>query len=339
MHIRVIVAAGVTAFAVAASPARGEVIAHEHNATPVAAYGNYAAWSRVEGKHYRLVIWHDGKLGRAAVAPSPAQFDVDLGHDAAGRVVAVYSRCAKTERFVSPDFMPDPSQEHSCDIYEYDVVSRYERRLAGPSRKGTSEYWPAISGHRLVFARMPRKARLPQIVSATLGQHYREHPLPRPASHPTHYETSVGATSIDVAGNRAVIGWEYVAGDNDCGGAGEKGIRPLVHAVVLYDLTTRRRTVLDNDCHLSAARGVAFANPSLDAGHVFYSAYVELPDYVSPTIRAVSITGRATHDSTFPIAVPASLYWTQTAGGWTWATTGHGFPDVSYSIERARAQP
>ena len=126
-----------------AAPARAEVIEQESTATPVAAYGSYAAWSRAEGKQFRLVIWHDGAIRRAAVAPRNAQFDVDLGRDAAGRTVAVYSRCPNITR-PGTGFMPLPFGYVGCDLYEYDIAGRRERRLAGPSTKAGSEY---LAGH------------------------------------------------------------------------------------------------------------------------------------------------------------------------------------------------
>jgi hypothetical protein len=324
-----------------AAPARAEVIEQESTATPVAAYGSYAAWSRAEGKQFRLVIWHDGSIRRAAVAPRNAQFDVDLGRDAAGRTVAVYSRCPRITR-PGTGFTPLPFGYAGCDLYEYDIAGRRERRLAGPSTKAGSEYLPAISGHRLVFTRATKAsyrhpgAPFPSLVSATLGRHYREQPLPRPASYPSHSyakDTNFGPTGIDVDGRHAAIAWAYQSADDGCRETDETGHSGPVRVMVLYDLATRVRRILDSDCH-TFARGLDFREPSLDGGDIFYKAGVDKPLPDDSVLRAVAIGTGAQHDTTFPPAdVRANVDSTQTSGGWTWASLSAGYP-ITFSIQR-----
>ena len=326
--------------ALATSPAHGEVVASEHAASPIAAFESYAAWSRADGRRFRLIIWHDGRLHRAAVAPRAAQFDVDLGRNAAGRVVAVYSRCTKTKHPL-PGYMPFPADNEGCDLYQYDLTSQRERRLRGPSTKGSSEFLPAIAGRRLVFARLasPRssQASFPQLVSATLGHHYRERLLPRPTSHATR-EGSIGPRTIDARGSVAAIGWEYEPKQNACQ-HDEKGTSPLAQQVVFYDLATATSRVLDDDCR-SSARGSQFASPSLEGDNVFYPCAVDVPGSNDGAwaVRTFAPAADAGPDVIIPGGVDAYVDSSQTAGGWTWVVIEGGEPST-ISVQRFQSQP
>jgi hypothetical protein len=85
-------AAGPAAAAPTATP-----LAPVTSDSPLAAYGGYVVWSeRGDDGQWRLVELRDGaKTVLNQVPPRAVAFDVDAGPDAAGRPVAVYSRCAK----------------------------------------------------------------------------------------------------------------------------------------------------------------------------------------------------------------------------------------------------
>lgn len=107
---------------------------------PVDATGSHLAYSRPEGGGYRLVI--DGR--DAPVGASPRPFDADLGTDARGRLVAVYSRT-----------------QDSRNVFWLDVGSGRERRVPAASRSDRDEGAASVSRGRVVFAvRARRRDRL-----------------------------------------------------------------------------------------------------------------------------------------------------------------------------------
>ena len=249
------------------------------------------------------------------IAPRGTAFDADLGRDADGRVVAVYSRCAKTYPQL-PGRLPIHLYDVRCDLYEYDVSARRERRLAGPSRRATSEFLPAIDGRRLVFARgaAVRKddvLRLPVLVSATLGR-YRERELRRPSGFSTQRATeeNQGPMVIDVAGGVAALGWN-TARSTPPARARWAGFLPTGRSVVLYALASRSARVLEDDCLASAHRLVVrepVARRSVRLLHV------QLTCGTSGVRRMDRATGARIDRPLDASFVPAS----QTSGGWMW---------------------
>jgi hypothetical protein len=97
----------VVALLALAAPALAEVrtIAEVHTpdrggrtAFPVVdAFGGHVVWSDYDASidDWRLMANVDGVTQALPVAPRPTPFDVDLGPDRRGRLLAVYSRCAR----------------------------------------------------------------------------------------------------------------------------------------------------------------------------------------------------------------------------------------------------
>lgn len=109
----------------------------------VAAYGGWAAWSRLDAttSRYQLVVRSpQGAISVAAVADSASPFDVELGPSGSG-VAAVYSRCV------------DNKTLRGCRIAELGLGARraVEHLLAPPG--GGSSHEPAIWDNHLVFLR------------------------------------------------------------------------------------------------------------------------------------------------------------------------------------------
>ena len=104
-----------------------------------------------------LVIWERPGFGRASGArlrerakgrvrnlpmqASPNYAGVELGTDAAGHSVAIYSRCAA---------------KYSCQVYTYRFDTGAERLVPGVSQSGCDEFGAAISGGVISFGRGPR---------------------------------------------------------------------------------------------------------------------------------------------------------------------------------------
>ncbi|MGI9099769.1 MAG: hypothetical protein ACR2H2_14985 [Solirubrobacteraceae bacterium] len=137
--------AGLAALA-AAVPARADdMVAELSRATPIAAYGGALAWSAHDAgsDRYRLVVAAPGAAPAAAPIPSSRRaFDVSLGPDSQGRVVALYTRCKGVAT--------------RCDIYRYRLVDRRESKL-GFSSPREDEAWPVQWGNRVAFVRRHAK--------------------------------------------------------------------------------------------------------------------------------------------------------------------------------------
>ena len=127
-----------------ATAAADDVVADLARDTPIAAYGGALAWSAYDASanRFALVILEGDTTAAAPVATARRAFDVSLGPDARGRVVALYTRCRSATR--------------GCDVYRYDLRSRRERKLASVSSPSRDEAWPAQWRDRVTFARRAR---------------------------------------------------------------------------------------------------------------------------------------------------------------------------------------
>src|SRR3954447_2154250 len=111
----------------------------------VSAYHSTVAYSAYKNGLWSLVV--GGKT--VPVKPRRVPFDVDLGPDARGRTVAVYSRCASDP---NPNFgagamaYPD-GYAQGCQVYLYDPAARRERPVAN-----AAGFMPAIWKDTVVYA-------------------------------------------------------------------------------------------------------------------------------------------------------------------------------------------
>lgn len=107
--------------------------------TQVDAFRGLVAWSQYDedSERYRLRYRFEGRTRFAEVPSSAAPFDLDLGPDERGRFLAVYHRCAGSR----------------CDLYQYRIAKREERKLRGPSSERFAERSPTVWGSRIVFRR------------------------------------------------------------------------------------------------------------------------------------------------------------------------------------------
>ncbi len=148
LHRLHLLLAALGAVAACAAPAAqaDELVAEIARDTPIAAYAGQLAWSAYDGatNSYRLMLAsRGGAPAAAAIAPAARAFDVSLGPDAKGRVVALYTRCAT-------------AAGRRCDIYRYALAQRREARL-GISSPREDEAWPAQWGARVAFVRRRAK--------------------------------------------------------------------------------------------------------------------------------------------------------------------------------------
>jgi hypothetical protein len=120
----------------AAAPvyAADQLITRDPTAANVTAHGGSAnvVWARVgsDGRS-RLVQRVRNRNRDLPVRPKAGLFDPDLGTNARGHRVIVYTRCAGLSG-------------RNCDVWQYDMADRRESKVAGASTAGCSEFAPSV---------------------------------------------------------------------------------------------------------------------------------------------------------------------------------------------------
>jgi hypothetical protein len=118
---------------------------------PISAYGGWVVWSTPVEGGWGLTAWHDGKVLPVRVVPRAQPFDLDLGPDAKGRVVATFSRCSNTPRVSFA--MTQPWTGDDCGGSILDLLTGDERRLDVERPEGASDTSLSMWGDRIAFAR------------------------------------------------------------------------------------------------------------------------------------------------------------------------------------------
>ena len=116
-------------------------------APKVSADGQALAWSAydptVSGWH--LMVLNNGITQMLPIARSPTPFDVDLGDNGHGGLVAAYSRCSHPSIRTLP---------HGCRVYVYDFAVGAERPIAIANVAGASQFLPSMAAGRVAFVRI-----------------------------------------------------------------------------------------------------------------------------------------------------------------------------------------
>ncbi len=184
--------------AIAQAPPPTRVVAEPRAPGPVAAYRGWAAWSTYDStaRRYHLTLRSPaGAVKQASVPPRRVAFDVDMGRDSRGRVVAVYTRCRR-------EAAPQPAVRlrravygRDCAVFQVSTTGRQERRVTPRLGRIVD---PAIDGRRLVFAEL--KGRREAVVLREAGRNRRL---------PTGPEGSAGAylNGLDISDDRIIFGW------------------------------------------------------------------------------------------------------------------------------------
>jgi hypothetical protein len=125
----------------AAALARDSTISSDHTATNLSAFGQGLVWSHTaQDGRSRLVLRGFGPPAELPVPPASGQFDPDLGQDASGRAVVVYTRCAGLSG-------------RNCDVYSYDLARGRETTVKGAATSQCSEFAPSIWEGTVAFGR------------------------------------------------------------------------------------------------------------------------------------------------------------------------------------------
>jgi hypothetical protein len=194
-----------------AQTVREQKIAVEPVVSKLASYGGVVVWSHWQTGigSFRLDAHYRGRTVALRVSSRGVPFDVDLGPDQHGHVVAVYSRC----RIESPVWVPlIPSVAYplprGCVLYRYDFATGRERRIAGIAGSG-SFYLPTIWRNEIAYvrSRSSRSAVLyVQPLSAPRGHRLVAIPLRGGSG------AAPGPVGLDLRGNGLAVAWDEIKG-------------------------------------------------------------------------------------------------------------------------------
>jgi hypothetical protein len=130
-----------TLFAAAGALAADPTLTTDTTAANASAHNGDVVWSRVDvGGQSHLVQRVFARPRDVPARPKDGLFDPDLGTSRRGHRVIVYTRCAGLSG-------------QGCDIWQYDVSSRRERKVPGASSKRCSEFAPSVWISKFAFAR------------------------------------------------------------------------------------------------------------------------------------------------------------------------------------------
>lgn len=179
---------------------------------PIAALQGRVIWNDFDVRRggYVLRSRKDGRTTSLRHAPQRRPFDVDLGTDRAGRVVATYSRCRTRAA-------------RACDAYSYSFTERRERRSPLASAADVDETWPSMWRGRVAFARRTRhKGRRLSALAVTRGKWPQ-----RSAAQPN------GATffKVELVGTRVAYSVGYL--DGRCDDEVDRDTEPYVTEIRL----------------------------------------------------------------------------------------------------------
>jgi hypothetical protein len=157
--------------------------------------GDAIAWSAPAASGgWKLVIARHGIAPDAAVQPARVPFDVDLGDDGHGHLIATYSRCSRLPRGLE--------RPRGCDVYRYDVSARRERRVPGLGIASASDYLPTAASGRIAFARSVAGGPARLYWRALAGG-----PLHRLHGGLANSDDRTGPTSLDLGRRGLAIAW------------------------------------------------------------------------------------------------------------------------------------
>jgi len=237
----------------------------------VSAYHGTVAYSRFDGKAFSLVV--GGKVARVATRSVP--FDVDLGPDASGRTVAVYSRCASdpNANFGAGAMSYPDGYAQGCRVFLYDPAVDRERPVAN-----ASGFMPAIWRDTVVYAVGSATGALyARVGGRTVRLNDGGRSFCR-VNGRCEAGTSVSYSGVDIEGTRVAVAREV-------GGIGEAGGTQMV----LTGIGRRPKVVEARENGISY---LAMRFPSLRSGSLYYAeTCAGDPGGCSQTFRRYSSSG------------------------------------------------
>jgi hypothetical protein len=223
-------------------------------APKVSADKQVLAWSEYDRSisAWRLTVLSNGIARVLPVAPSSLPFDVDLGDDGHGGIVATYSRCAQP---------PAANLPPRCRLYVYDLSTAAERPIAVADAAGASQFLPSMAAGRVAFVRVdagrpvgPRNPRRIYVQSLDGG---------KPKLLPGGIETSGSAglpTALDLGPSSLAFTWDGPDGSEFPDGTSELRLDGLAGGQTLVRLAAEDEIQI-----------VSVLGPTLVSGGVRYA--------------------------------------------------------------------
>jgi hypothetical protein len=247
---------------------------------------------------YRLTLRAaDGELTTFKIPSRAVPFDIDVGPDARGLDVAVYSRCSTDPALGAPGGgLPYYRTGRRCRLYELSLATGRERRLRTPTERTGSDMLPTIWRGRLAWQ---------HVAAGTITLMLRDGGHTRRLRTGTSSADRLGGTlpapgvrGLDLRGTHLSLVWSYYDPHAGCGVDAPFGRVP-VDELWSYRLGVSRRRVAHAGCSRDAASRIGWAQ--LTPSGLSYSATFRK----NPGEVLVGPHGRA------PITIPAGTNFVQ----------------------------
>lgn len=265
----------------------------------VSSEGPVAAWSEPYrtpsgSRRFRLVTRTEGAPPRVirGLPSRGVPFDVDLGRDVHGRIVALYSRC-RSEAASSRDAttQPDWDLAEGCAVYEAHVSSGRERRLRSVDGRG-EPFLPSRSGPRVVFGRRTgprvglrmvdlRSGRQRQLSGGTAGavsDEFDDFPE----------FSSPGPLSVDLRGHDVLFSWALYP--DECPFGATISLQSIETEIWVQRVGSRGRR-LASGCSTSARGLTEVAAPVAIGSRTAYRATTGLGEMLTHDLRCTDAAG------------------------------------------------
>jgi hypothetical protein len=286
MSVRKLVPALATLALVPAAPASADqAIAEIGRESPIAAYGGWQAWSAFDesaGTYALTLRDPNGAVKAPPLAHSKKPWDVSLGPDANGDVVAIYRKCGSD----------------GCDVRRLYVATGRDQLLRSVSSPQYDEATPAIWRSTVVFTRQSGDCDIPYVKDLSSSKSSRRLLKSKCLTTP--------------AGQAAIRGSRIVISSVDLSQADSNGAGLKTSELRLYSSTKSGSNVID---HVNfGEESNLFGQVALDDKYVYTLHYGVHP---TPAFVRVPLAGgspqevRTLRDVTGAFAKPsanASIY-------------------------------
>jgi hypothetical protein len=316
MLVRKLVPALAVLALVPAAPASADkAIAELGRETPIAAYGGWEAWSAFDeasGTYALTLRDPGGTVKQAPLAPANKPWDVALGPDANGDVVAIYRGC----------------DADGCDLRRLYVATGRDQALRSVSSPSYDEATPAIWRSTVVFTRHVGRCDIPYVKDLRSSRPSRRllkrKCLTTPTGHTAIRASRIVISSVDLS-------------HTDPAGAGRKTAE-----LRLYISTRAGSKVLDHTSFGEESN--LFGQVALD-GHFAYTLHYGVHPTHAFVRVPLSMSGgapeelRTFHEVTGAFAKPAAsdAIYVERQGG---EESGcDGFTDVPCHLVYAQSSP
>ena len=237
----------------------GNVVDSANGCSGVSAHGGRLVWSAFDAAtgRYALMTASAGGVAAVAVAQRARPFDADLGEDADGRVVVVYSRCAE-----------DPlGPRAGCEVREVGFAAGAREHVLLAGVADADPLLPSRWHERVAVARRtPGGARAARLCRASGAPRCRTL-----AGGPTGAtQRTAGPQSIDIDARRIAMGWFW-----DVDGTVRR------HAILVAGFSASTAVEIAR-AGAGYAGNAAVHSAVLDGGYVYYARGGASCDYTSP---------------------------------------------------------